>query len=72
MGVRTRGASSRFVTEGAEITHTGLQCPCGGRRTIRSLQSTRKQAEARLAELGVALPSRQPREAGEHVDDGPK
>lgn len=35
-----------------------LQCPCGGRRTIRSLHSTRKQAEARLAELGVALPPR--------------
>ena len=35
-----------------------LRCPCGGRRTIRSLHSTRKQAEARLAELGVALPSR--------------
>jgi hypothetical protein len=35
-----------------------LQCPCGGRRTIRSLHSTRKQAEARLAALGVALPSR--------------
>jgi hypothetical protein len=35
-----------------------LRCPCGGRRTIRSLHSTRKQAEARLAELGVWLPSR--------------
>lgn len=35
-----------------------LRCPCGGRRTIRRLHSTRKQAEARLAELGVALPSR--------------
>jgi hypothetical protein len=35
-----------------------LRCPCGGRRTIRSLHSTRKQAEARLAELGVSLPSR--------------
>jgi hypothetical protein len=35
-----------------------LQCPCGGRRSIRSLHSTRKQAEARLIELGVALPSR--------------
>ena len=34
-----------------------LQCPCGGRRTIRSLHSTRKQAEARLAELGHPLPS---------------
>ena len=35
-----------------------LRCPCGGRRTIRSLHSTRKQAEARLAVLGVSLPSR--------------
>jgi hypothetical protein len=35
-----------------------LRCPCGGRRSIRSLHSTRKQAEARLTELGVALPSR--------------
>lgn len=35
-----------------------LRCPCGGRRTIRRLHSTRKQAEARLTELGVALPSR--------------
>ncbi len=35
-----------------------LRCPCGGRRSIRSLHSTRKQAEARLLELGVALPSR--------------
>ena len=35
-----------------------LRCPCGGRRTIRGLHSTRKQAEARLIELGVALPSR--------------
>lgn len=32
-----------------------LRCPCGGRRTIRSLHSTRKLAEARLAELGGAL-----------------
>ena len=35
-----------------------LQCPCGARRTIWSFHSTRKQAEARLTELGVALPSR--------------
>ena len=35
-----------------------LRCPCGGRRTIRSLHSTRKQAEARLTQLGVPLPSR--------------
>jgi len=35
-----------------------LQCPCGGRRSISSIHSTRKQAEARLTELGVALPSR--------------
>ena len=35
-----------------------LRCPCGGRRTIKSLHFTRKQAEARLAQLGVALPSR--------------
>lgn len=34
-----------------------LRCPCGGRRSIRSLHSTRAQAEARLIELGVALPS---------------
>ena len=35
-----------------------LRCPCGGRRSIRRLHSTRTQAEARLIELGVALPSR--------------
>ena len=35
-----------------------LRCPCGGRRSIRAVHSTRKQAEARLTELGVALPSR--------------
>jgi len=35
-----------------------LQCPCGGRRTVRRVHLTRKQAEARLVELGVALPSR--------------
>jgi hypothetical protein len=34
-----------------------LRCPCGGRRSIRRLHSTRSQAEARLLELGVALPS---------------
>ena len=34
-----------------------LLCPCGGRRSIRRLHSTRSQAEARLLELGVALPS---------------
>ena len=30
-----------------------LACPCGGRRTIRALHSTRKQAEERLADLGT-------------------
>lgn len=35
-----------------------LRCPCGGRRSIRAVHSTRKQAEARLTELGVTLPSR--------------
>ena len=35
-----------------------LQCRCGGWRSIRAVHSTRKQAEARLTELGVALPSR--------------
>ena len=35
-----------------------LRCPCGGRRSIRSLHSTRAQAEVRLLELGVELPSR--------------
>ena len=35
-----------------------LRCPCGGRRTIRRLHSTRQQAEARLTELRVCLPSR--------------
>lgn len=35
-----------------------LRCPCGGRRSIRAVHSTRKQAEARLTELGIALPSR--------------
>jgi hypothetical protein len=34
-----------------------LRCPCGGRRTIRRLHSTRKHADARLTELGVTLPS---------------
>jgi hypothetical protein len=35
-----------------------LQCPCGGRRTVRRLHATRAAAEARLRELGVPLPSR--------------
>ena len=35
-----------------------LRCPCGGRRSIRAVHSTRKQAEARLIKLGVSLPSR--------------
>lgn len=35
-----------------------LQCPCGGRRTVRRVHLTRTAAEARLVELGVALPSR--------------
>jgi hypothetical protein len=35
-----------------------LQCPCGGRRTVRRVHLTRKAAEARLVELGVTLPSR--------------
>ena len=35
-----------------------LRCPCGGRRSIRAVHSTRKQAEARLTEFGVTLPSR--------------
>ena len=34
-----------------------LACPCGGRRTLRALHSTRKQAEERLADLGISLPS---------------
>ena len=35
-----------------------LRCPCGGRRTIRALHSTRKAAEERLTALAIALPSR--------------
>ena len=35
-----------------------LRCPCGGRRTIRALHSTRKAAEERLPALGITLPSR--------------
>jgi hypothetical protein len=35
-----------------------LRCPCGGRRTIRALHSTRKAAEERLTALGITLPSR--------------
>ncbi|MDP2274418.1 MAG: hypothetical protein Q8N23_20535 [Archangium sp.] len=30
-----------------------LQCPCGGRRTVTALHSTRKAAEERLVELGL-------------------
>ena len=30
-----------------------LRCPCGGRRAVTALHSTRKAAEARLAELGL-------------------
>jgi hypothetical protein len=33
-----------------------LKCPCGGRRRIHAVHSTRAAAEARLAELGVSLP----------------
>ena len=35
-----------------------LQCPCGGRRTIKALFSTHKAAEERLAALGRPAPSR--------------
>ena len=35
-----------------------LQCPCGGRRTIKALFSTHKAAEERLIELGHRPPSR--------------
>ncbi len=35
-----------------------LRCPCGGRRTIRALHSTRSAAEQRLTSLGMPLPSR--------------
>lgn len=35
-----------------------LRCPCGGRRSIRAVHSTRKLPEARLTALGIALPSR--------------
>jgi hypothetical protein len=35
-----------------------LRCPCGGRRTIRLLHSTRSKPKARLIELGVWLPFR--------------
>ncbi len=35
-----------------------LRRPCGGRRSIRAVHSTRQQAETRLTELGIALPSR--------------
>jgi hypothetical protein len=35
-----------------------LQCPCEGRRTVRASYATHKQAEARLMQLGVPLPSR--------------
>jgi hypothetical protein len=33
-----------------------LRCPCGGRRRIHAVPSTRAAAEARLVELGVSLP----------------
>ena len=35
-----------------------LRCPSGGRRRIHAVYSTRKAAEARLAELGVTFASR--------------
>ncbi len=35
-----------------------LRCPCGGRRTIRALHSTRSAAEQRLTDLGITGPSR--------------
>ncbi|MDP2275404.1 MAG: hypothetical protein Q8K32_31950 [Archangium sp.] len=35
-----------------------LQCPCGGRRTVTALHSTRKAAEKRLVELGLPCRSR--------------
>jgi len=35
-----------------------LRCPCGGRRRIHAIHSTRKTAEARLLQLGHPLPSR--------------
>ena len=30
-----------------------LRCPCGGRRSVTALHSTRKAAEERLTELGL-------------------
>ncbi len=56
-GCRGRGWTGRRCTsapQGADV----LRCPCGGRRTVRRLHSTRAAAEARLRELGVSLPSR--------------
>ena len=35
-----------------------LRCPCGGRRTIRAVHSTRSAAEQRLTALGITVPSR--------------
>jgi hypothetical protein len=35
-----------------------LRCPCGGRRRIHAIHSTRKTAEERLLQLGHQLPSR--------------
>ncbi|MDP3410125.1 MAG: hypothetical protein Q8S38_17635 [Bosea sp. (in: a-proteobacteria)] len=35
-----------------------LRCPCGGRRRIIAIHSTRKAAEERLTQLGHRLPPR--------------
>ena len=52
--VRRKKHHVRGRTWGTDV----LRCPCGGRRSIRCLHSTRAAAEARLLELGFALPSR--------------
>ena len=53
-GYRDKTPEELALIKGTDV----LRCPCGGRRSIRSLHSTRAAAEARLLQLGFALPSR--------------
>ena len=59
---KTKARTTRRLDWAALHQHTFgvdvLRCPCGGRRRIHAIHSTRKTAEARLLQLGHQLPSR--------------
>jgi hypothetical protein len=59
---KTKPRTTRRLDWAALHQHTFgidvLRCPCGGRRRIHAIHSTRKTAEERLLQLGHSLPSR--------------